>query len=80
MAAEWIARYNIQSCSSFPLPVHVTLPEIVQARRLQAQLLMQGQVTLVVLAMTVIVATILVVTALMRGWRGSSHRRVAVPA
>lgn len=78
--AEWITRYNIQSCAGFPLLVHITLPEIVQVRHLQAQSLMQGEVTLGVLAATVLVATALTVTALARSWRGSKRENATALA
>jgi hypothetical protein len=78
--AEWITNHNIQSCSALPLPVHVTLAGIVKARRLQAEFLMQGQITLVVLAGTVLVATALTVVTLVRGLRANRRRSEAAPA
>jgi len=78
--AESLTNDNIPSRSARPLPVHDTLAGIVKARRLQAEFLMQGQITLVVLAGTVLVATALTVVALIRSWRASRRKREATPA
>lgn len=69
--AFWMTNHNIQSCSALPLPVHVTLPLLMRARRLQSEFLMQARITLGVQAALAVLGTALTVVTLVRGWQRS---------
>lgn len=74
VVAEWITNRNIQLCFAIPFTAHPTLAQDVRLRRLYAQLLMQAQIALGVLAVTVILATALTMMTCIRHWRGNRRR------
>ncbi len=67
--AWWMTNRNIQACFAIPFAPHPTLAQDLQAQRLYAELLMQTQIALGALAVTVVLATALTVMTLVRGGR-----------
>lgn len=74
--AVWMTNRNLQSCSSYDIPAHITPAIAAQVAQSKADLAMQAHLALGLLAALLVLATTLTAATLVRGWRQRRRARV----